>query len=316
MTLDWRVLLVTTTVTLVAGLVFGLAPAVALSRLDVGSALGARATSGPRTALFRRTLTIAEVALAVVLLVGAGLLMRTFMNLTSVDLGFAPDSIIIGRMSLQGTSAEDTAVAERLLEQGSRAFVQLPGVSAAAVSNNIPIEVRTQPGDGPPAGGLIDQTRAVDWRYVSPDYFWLFQIGTRAGTTFSEDHGAGQPVSVVNEAFARTYFGPPALGPEHRVRHGTTGRVEIIGVVADVKARSNAGFVRDLTLGAHGADTSPAVFVPVAQASDAAIQIANRFFDMKWIVRAVPALLPRWSRRCARPSEPSIPRSHSSASKR
>ncbi len=292
-TLDWRVLLVTTTVTLGAGIFFGLAPALALSRLDVGSALGARATSGPRTALFRRTLTVAEVALAVVLLVGAGLLMRTFMNLASVDLGFAPDGIIVGRMSLQGTSAEDTAARERLLEQGLARIRALPGVTAAAVSNNIPIESGLNLAMSPPAGGLVDQTRAVDWRYVSPDYFSLFQIVTRVGTTFSEDHRASQrAVAVVNEAFARTYFGRlDILGRSITFATGTNAPgLEIIGVVADVKARSNSGFVRSFTLGALGAATAPAVYVPVAQAPDAAIRTANRFFEMKWIVRTTGAV--------------------------
>jgi ABC-type antimicrobial peptide transport system permease subunit len=125
----------------------------------------------------------------------------------------------------------------------------------------------------------------MDWRYVSPEYFSLFQIATRAGTTFTDDHRAGRPlVAVVNEAFARAYFGRvDATG--QTISFGNDGPREVIGVVADVKGRSNAGFVRNLTLGAHGAAASPAVYVPVAQAPDAGIQIANRFFDMKWIVR-------------------------------
>ena len=120
MNLDWRVLLLTTAVTFGAGIFFGLAPALALSRLDVRSVLGARMTAGPRTALVRRTLAIVEIALAVVLLVGAGLLMRTFVNLTRVDLGFSPDGIVIGRMSLQGTSAENALGASSSARAGHR----------------------------------------------------------------------------------------------------------------------------------------------------------------------------------------------------
>jgi putative ABC transport system permease protein len=292
---DWRVLLGTITVTLGAGVFFGLAPALALLRVDPGTTLGSRTTSGPSTAVLRRTMTIAEVALAVMLLVGAGLLIRSFTKLTSVELGFAPDDIVIGRMSLQGTSAENAAARRRLLEQGLDRIRELPGVAAVAVSNSVPIESSLNLAMTPPAGGLIDQTRAVDWRYVSPDYFKLFRIETRAGTTFSDEDGAGRrPVAVVNEAFTRAYFGQAdTIG--RTIAFGNDGPREIIGVVADVKARSNAGFVRNLTLGAHGADSSPAVYVPVTQAPDAAIQIANRFFDMKWIVRgtgAVAALEP------------------------
>jgi putative ABC transport system permease protein len=284
--LDWRVLLVTIGITFGAGLFFGLAPALAFSRVTPGSALASRTTAGPGAATIRRTLTVAEVTLAVVLLVGAGLLIRSFMNLTSVELGFAPDGIVIGRMSLQGTSAESTDARQRLIEQGLARVRQLPGVTAVAVSNSIPIETGLNLAMTPPSGALIEQMRAVDWRYVSPDYFSLFEIDTRAGTTFTDDHRAGRPlVAVVNEAFARTYFGRvDATG--QMITFGNEGPREIIGVVADVKGRSGAGFVRSFTLGALGSASAPAVYVPVAQAPDSAVQTANRFFDMKWIVRA------------------------------
>jgi predicted permease len=284
--LDWRVLLVTIAITVGAGVLFGLAPALAFSRVNPGSALVSRTTSDPKAATIRRMLTIAEVTLAVVLLVGAGLLIRSFTNLTRVELGFAPDGIVIGRMSLQGTSAENVDARQRLVEQGLERIRQLPGVTAVAVSNSVPIESGLNLAMTPPPDALIDQPRAVDWRYVSPDYFSLFEIDTRAGITFTDDHHAVRPlVAVVNESFARTYFGRvDAIG--HTIVFGNDGPREIIGVVADVKGRSNAGFVRSFTLGALGAASSPAVYVPVAQAPDAGIQIANRFFDMKWIVRA------------------------------
>ena len=283
--LDWRVLLATTAVTLGAGLFFGLAPAIASSRVDPGRALSSRTTAGPGTAGLRRTLTIAEVALAVVLLVGAGLLIQTFMNLTSVELGFTPDGIVIGRMSLQGTRSENADTRQRLIEQGLARIRELPGVTSVAVSNSVPIEAGLNLPMTPPPGSLIDQSRAMDWRYVSPDYFSLFQIPTRAGSTFTDDHRAGRPlVAVVNEAFARAYFGRvDATGQS--ITFGNDGPREIIGVVADVKGRSNAGFVRSFTMGALGSASAPAVYVPVAQAPDAGVQLANRFFDMKWIVR-------------------------------
>jgi hypothetical protein len=198
-------------------------------------------------------------------------------------------------MSLQGTRAETADARQRLIEQGLSRIRELPGVTAVAVSNSVPIEAGLNLSMTPPTGALIDQPRAMDWRYVSPDYFSLFQIATRAGTTFTDDHRAGRPlVAVVNEAFARAYFGSvDATG--RTIMFGNDGPREIIGVVADVKGRSNAGFVRSFTLGALGSASAPAVYVPVAQAPDAGVQIANRFFDMKWIVRvsgSVAALEP------------------------
>jgi predicted permease len=310
--IDWRVLMVTTAVTFSAGVFFGLAPALMLSRLDVISALGSRSTPGPRTALFRRSLTIAEVALAVVLLVGAGLLMRTFMNLTSVDLGFSPNDILIGRMSLQGTRAESEAARQALLDQGLARIRELPGVTAAAVSNNVPVESGLNLTLMPPQGAFIDQGRAVDWRYVTTEYFSLFEIGTRAGRTFTDGDRAGRPlVAVVNEAFARAYFGRLGVVGQTIELAPTMkdGPREIVGVVADVKARSNSGFVRNLTLGALGAGTAPAIYVPAAQAPDAAIQLANRFFEMKWIVRTsgATASVEQGMREAIRAVDPALP---------
>ena len=308
--IDWRVLFVTTGVSIGAGLFFGLAPALMLSRLDPRSALGARTTAGPRTAMLRRALTVAEVALALVLLVGAGLLIRSFVKLTSVDLGFSSGDIVIGRMSLQGTSAESAVARARLLQDALQTIRELPGVSAAAVSNHVPVESGLNLALLPPEGALIEQGRAVDWRYVTPEYFSLFQIATRLGRTFDDrDRAGGALVAVVNEAFARTYFGRTdvigrtvSLAPAMK-----DGPREIVGVVADVKARSNSGFTRGLN--ALGSATAPAMFVPAAQAPDLAVQIANRFFDMKWIVRtrgSIPAL-ERGMQEAVRAIDPTLP---------
>ena len=89
-------------------------------------------------------------------------------------------------------------------------------------------------------GALIDQPRSMDWRYVSPDYFSLFQIATRAGITFTDDHRLGRPlVAVVNEAFARAYFGRvDATG--QTITFGNDGPREIIGVVDRVRRAGHA----------------------------------------------------------------------------
>ena len=309
--IDWRVLLVTTGLSIGAGLFFGLAPALLLSRLDARSTLGARTTAGPRTALLRRALTVAEMALALMLLVGAGLLIRSFVKLTSVDLGFRSGGVVVGRMSLQGTSAESADARARLLDAALQTIRRLPGVSAAAVSNHVPIESGLNLTMQPPEGSLIDQPRAVDWRYVTPEYFSLFNIATRAGRTFDDRDRTGGPlVAVVNEAFARTFFGridilgrTMSLSPSMK-----DGPREVVGIVADVKARSNSGFNR-VGFNALGAPTAPAIFVPAAQAADRAVQIANQFFDMKWIVRtsgSIPAL-ERGMQDAVRAIDPTLP---------
>jgi putative ABC transport system permease protein len=308
--IDWRVLFVTTGLSIGAGLFFGLVPALMLSRLDARAALGARTTAGPRTALLRRALTVAEVAMALVLLVGAGLLIRSFVKLTSVDFGFSSRGVVIGRMSLQGTSAESAVARARLLADALQTIRRLPGVSAAAVSNHVPVESGLNLTLMPPEGALIEQGRSVDWRYVTPEYFSLFQITTRLGRTFDDrDRAGGALVAVVNEAFARTYFGRTdvigrtiSLAPSMK-----DGPREIVGVVADVKARSNSGFTRGLN--ALASATAPAMFVPAAQAPDLAVQIANRFFDMKWIVRTTGSIptLERGMQEAVQAIDPTLP---------
>lgn len=307
--IDWRVLLATTVITVGAGLFFGLVPGLLLSKVDVSTAFSARSTSGPRTTLLRRLLTVAEMALAVVLLVGAGLLVRTFVNLTNVGLGFSPDNILIGRMSLQGTAAENADARQRLLDGALARISQLPGVSAAAFSNNVPVESALNLMLLPPEGAVIEQGRSVDWRFVTADYFSLFEIATRIGRTFTEADRAGGPlVAVVNEAFARAYFGRlDVIGRTiSLVPSFQDGPREIIGVVADVKGRSNSGFTQGLN--ALAAPTAPAIFVPAVQAPDRAVRISNQFFDTKWIVRTTGAApgLERGMREAVRAVDPGL----------
>ena len=186
MSLDWRVLLVTIGITVGAGVFFGLARARFLAKS--GSALASRTTAGPAPTI-RRTLTVAEVTLAVVLLVGAGLLIRSFMNLTSVELGFArwhrhrPDVAA-------GHQRRERRCAAALLEQGLARIRELPGVTAVAVSNSIPIETGLNLAMTPPPGR--SSSRCVRWTGAVPDYSRSFRIA-RAGTTFTDDHRAGRP---------------------------------------------------------------------------------------------------------------------------
>ena len=287
--LDWRVLLATSAMTAASALIFGLVPAWSASRTNLQGSLRARGRtgSGRVTPALRRAFTAVEVALAVVLLVGAGLLMRTFFNLTRVEPGFQADRVLVGRMSLQDAGAEGPILSNALFGPALERIRQVPGVVAAAVSNHVPVETGLNLTVQPPAGGVIDRPLAVDWRYVSPEYFEVFRIPTHLGRTITEDdRRAGRPVALVNEAFARTFFGRlDVLGQTIQLAPAFEDPPRaIVGVVGNVKARSNAGFSSGLN--AAASDTAPAVFVPAAQASETAMRVAHRFFDMKWAVRA------------------------------
>ncbi len=281
---DWRVLGFTIGVSLLCGLFFGIAPALT----SLGANLRSPATEGVTTTMSRRTVWLrrafagTEIALAVVLLVGAGLLIRTLSNLASTDLGFSPRGIVVGRMSLQG--AIDPTALESLLSQGLERTHQIPGVAAAAVSSAVPVERGLNLPLAPPSGARVANTRAVDWRYITPDYFTVFDIRVLAGRAFDQtDRAGGNPVAIVNEAFARGYFGRTnVVGEAVSLVQGLDNSPrQIVGVVADVKARSGSGWTRGLT--ALGSDVAPIMYVPAGQATSVvATRGTQRVWDLTW----------------------------------
>jgi predicted permease len=286
--LDWRVLGATLGVALAAGIFFGLAPALATARLDLRSALweGGRHTAGRPTLWLRRVFTTAEIALALVLLVGAGLLIRTFVNLRNAELGFDPANVVVGKMSLQGSTRQTGEQLAAFFERTLTGLRAVPGVAAAAVGNNVPIERGLNLALEPPPGSLVDQMRAVDWRYVTPEYFTVFAIPMRAGRPFDDRDGvSAPPVALVNEAFARSYFGT-TLVVGRFIQIARTFKDpprEIVGVLADVKGVSASGWTRGLN--ALGSPVAPAMYVPAAQVPDIVLQTVHRFFPISWTIR-------------------------------
>jgi putative ABC transport system permease protein len=238
--LDGRVLLATLLLSLVTALVFGLAPAMQGAAADPAEALragGCTASSGRARQRFRIALVVSEVALSVVLLLGAGLTLHSLLRLTSVDPGFDADgqltfSIVMGPRKYP-TSASMTSFAQRL----SELLAAMPGVEHAGLTTALPLSgqnienavdgwVPPQPGDVPIAG----------MRGVAGSYFPALGARLKAGRVFTtEDRADAQPVAIVNEAFARRYFG--GQNPlTRRVREGGSDRWRaVVGVIADVK---------------------------------------------------------------------------------
>jgi len=294
-TVDWRVLAFTLVTALVCSLFFGVAPAVMSSRFSLRHALseGLTTTDGRRTAWLRRTLAGAEVALAVVLLVGAGLLVRSVGNLFSTELGFSPRSVVVGRMSLQG-SVDDGRELESLLDRGLASIRGVRGVVTVAASNGVPVERPINVALDPPAGTQVTGPRPIDWRYVTPDYFTAFGIPLVAGRSFdTRDRAGANGVAIVNGAFARAYFGRVnVVGETISVASAFSDSPrQIVGVVGDVKARSYTGWTEGRT--ALGSATAPMVFVPAGQASATLIGATHRTFPMTWTIasqRPLPEL--------------------------
>ena len=234
---DFAVLAFAVTLSLAAGILFGLAPALQGTRSAIASALKAQTRlAGIRGALsFRRALTVAQVALSLLLVAGAGLFVRTLRNLKAVDLGYDRENVLLLELvpTLNGYSDERST---RFFEQVLERVNQLPGVRAAGIGSlgilgpGLWIEgVRVEGESAPRAegGGWLNS--------VSPRYFETLRISMLQGRGFTAlDDKSGQRVAVVNQTSARRLFGGGnAVG--RRIAVGDTGNIEIVGVVRDGK---------------------------------------------------------------------------------
>jgi predicted permease len=203
---DWRVLLFAFATALATGLLFSLAPAWRAGRIDVNAALKENAgKGGTGRERLHGALVIAEVALSIVLLIGAGLLIRSFANLLNVAPGFDPHNVLTFKVALEGERYQTTAQTTAFYRETLQRIKGLPGVTAAAITNKLPLDWQfNMPvvfADQP------DKFQSVQFRMISPDYFKVMKIPVRQGREFGEaDNLAGQPAVIINEAFARRYF--------------------------------------------------------------------------------------------------------------
>ena len=282
--LDPHVVWFTVAVSLATGVLFGVLPALTTSRVDLSSAFkdaGTPADGGWRRHRTQSALVVLEMALAIVLLVGCGLMVRTLVALRDVDRGFDPRRIIAFDTSLSGTPLQQTDAVAAAVRSARQRLEAVPGIAAFAASRALPLEpafalpftIDRRPLNAPFEGN-------VDWRGVSPAYFDVFRIPVLRGRAFDEhDDRDGQAVVIVNAALARRYWqnNDPVgetltigtgAGPEFR-----EGPRRIIGVVADPRDEE------------ANRDPVPMVYVPLAQVSDAMTARNNRLFPLTWVVR-------------------------------
>jgi len=264
--MDAAVLAFGSVVAIVIGLVFGLAPAWSASACDVADSLkqeGRTATAGLAGASFRKMLVVAELALALVLLSGAGLLIKGFAQLRAVDPGFNPAHVVSIDIQLPATRYTEIPKQIRYRRELLATLNALPGLQAAITGDaplNGNIMMHSLAFEGRPPAALGDEPM-VDTFCVMGDYFRVMQIPLRAGRTLTDMDREDQPlVAVINEALARSYFA--GLNPiGQRIRWGReTGPprwMTIVGMVGDVKQYSLAQ------------PGSPAVFTPFAQSNEA-----------------------------------------------
>ena len=285
--LDGRVLAATMGLSLVTSLIFGLVPSLQASRLDVNAALtegGSRAIAGGSRQWLRRGLIVAEVALGVVLLVVTALLIRTFVNLRSLDPGFEPSQLATAAISLQDARYQTADQVNRLFDASLAELKRMPGIESAAVSLELPYKRLLNYGfrfvDAPPdaPGGMTNVM------YITPEFFKTFRIPLRSGRAFASDDVAGSPpVAIVNETFVRAWNqGKDPIG--RRIRSGK--EFEIVGVVGDVQVTDPGINFPGRPSGPNPLMTSPLLFVPATQETDGFMKLVHTWFTPIWSVRA------------------------------
>jgi putative ABC transport system permease protein len=237
---DSSVLAFTILVSVATGLIFGMAPALQASRTDLNSTLkdGARGTMGAGGHRLRSALVIGEVALSLLLLAGAGLMIKSFWRLQQVDPGFNPQNLLSVEVTLPAArypeSQQRTAFFQQVLERVST----LPGVSAAAVVNSPPLSGRRNidifPIEGHPEPKGISDAPLADFRLISPDYFRMMGIPMLQGRGFTEgDAQNTAKVTIVSQAFA-TKFGAGENMLGKRLRIGDDWHA-VVGVARDIR---------------------------------------------------------------------------------
>ncbi len=283
--LDWRVLGFTLAVSFVTGIVFGLFPALATSRTDLNSTLkesSNRAGTGFRQGKARSLLVISEVSLALVLLVGAALLIRTFVALHAVNPGFDAHNVLTMEMSLTSDRFAKTAGFAQLDRAGRERLNAIPGVEVSAMTCCLPIQGQFGlPFSivGKPAPQAKDSPGA-GWMNASADYFKLFRIPVIRGREFNEtDTGSSPWVVLVNETLARKFFpNQNPVGQQILIGHG-------VGPDFEEPARQIIGVVGDTHEGGLGRDPGPLMIVPNAQMTDGMSKLNAGIVPTRWVVR-------------------------------
>ena len=288
--LDWRVLGFTLGISILTGVLFGLAPALQTSRADLSSTLkesSNRSGTGLRHNKTRALLVATEMALALVLLIGAALLIRTFIAIRKVNPGFDSRNVLTMRMSLTGPQFAKASGIAQLVHEGVRKISALPGVEVAGTTCCVPLEdgfglpfeIPGRP-QGPTSKG------GAGWTMVSAGYFETFKIPVLRGRTFIEQDDSGPPVVIINQALAKQFWpnGDP-LSDRMIIGHG------VGPAFADEPPRQIIGVVGDVRDGALNRDPRPNMYVPTAQITDGENALAAQIIPWAWVIRTrVPPL--------------------------
>jgi predicted permease len=279
--LDARVLAICGVSALVTSVMFGLFPAVQASRVNVRETLvesGSHAVAGAARSWPRRAMVVVEVALGVMLLVGAGLLIRTFDYLMRRPAGFDGSHVMTATLSLQDARYRSVEKINQLFERTVASLRERPGVQNAAVSLTLPYERALNTGgqwvDARPG---TERIQIMNQTYVTPGYFETLRIPLLRGRVFTDaDTAAAAPVIVVNQAFVKRYSAD--TDPIGRQMRSGRGAATIIGVVGDIQQKAGWGNFGPIA-------AVPASYIPAAQTTEGYMAMVHTWFAPSWFVR-------------------------------
>src|SRR5581483_1133389 len=277
---DARVVAICAAAALSTSVVFGLLPALRAARVDLRRTLvesGSTSIAGAAGHWPRRLMVLSEVALGVVLLVGAGLLIRSFDHLMAARAGFDGTHVTTATLSLQDARYRRADRVHQLVDASIARLHEIPGVDGAAVALTLPYERALNVGGrwvgaepGREAIGIMNLT------YVSPEYFATLRVPIVRGRVFTAaDADGAEPVIVVNQAFVSRYS--PDRDPIGR-QIASSGTRTIVGIVGDVQQKRSWGNAGPIV-------AAPASYIPAAQTADAMLATVHTWFSPSWFVR-------------------------------
>jgi putative ABC transport system permease protein len=287
MLVDWRILLFLFGISLATGLLFGLFPALRVSRFDVNAVLkesSGRSGTGFKHSRVRGLLVVSEIALAVVLLAGAALMIRTFAGLRSVKSGIDPSNLLTLRTAISGSRYGSTTQVENMVRQATERIQALPGVGVAACAVSVPMDrvgidlPFSIEGHTPKSGEKWEGDEY--WRFVSPGYFEALRIPLLRGRYFTRtDTGTTDHVVIVNEALARKYWlDKDPIGQRMVIAKG-------LGADFEEPAREVVGIVGSVTESGLAEGMVPVMYVPQSQITDGLTRLGASLLPLSWLIR-------------------------------
>ncbi len=285
--MDWRVVVFTVLLSIVTGILFGLIPAIIASRADLNAIIkdsSSRSGSGFRQNKTRSVLVLVEVSLAVVLLVGAALLIRTSLALGTVDPGYTTENVLVMRTSLSGPQYRASGAVDQMARLALERIRQVPGVEAATMTCCVPLQggyglpfnIVGRANEGPFTGG-------GGVHMSVPGYFDTFEIPVVRGRAFNEsDTGSAPPVMIINQAMAKQYW-PDGDPLADRIHMG--GGAANMRELTEEPVRQIIGVVGDVRQGSIANDPGPMMYLPLAQMPDALNALMQSSGGMGWVVR-------------------------------